>query len=111
MSQYKMPKLAEQRNRFPDRPKTDIWDKSNMRPIACMAWFPVGKDPFPVSFKFKDDDGVIQAVNNISIHSINIESPASFQVNEYKCKAIICGLMREFKIRYYLKSYEWFVIF
>jgi len=86
-------------------------NKDDKRQIACQVWFPVGKDPYPISFKFKDDNGEIQSVNDISIHNMEIRCASGFQTNEYRCKAIICGLMREFKIVYHLRTYEWFVLF
>jgi len=85
--------------------------KDGRRQIACKVWFPVGKDPFPISFKFKDDNDEIQMVNNISIYNIDVRCTAGFQTNVYNCKAVICGLMRNFRIIYYLKTYEWFVLF
>lgn len=90
-----------------------FWGNRNdgRRQIACKVWFPIGKDPFPISFKFKDDNDEIQIVNNISIYNIDVMCPAGYQMNEYKCKAVVCGFMREFSIIYYLKTYEWFVIF
>ncbi|MCI8512099.1 MAG: hypothetical protein HFE83_08905 [Lachnospiraceae bacterium] len=81
------------------------------RRIACSAWFPANGKPFPRLFKFKDDNGEIQTVKNISVHRIETKNQLSCPVNEYDCRAIIGGLMREFKIVYRLKSAEWYVSF
>ena len=36
--------------------------KGDRREAACMAWFPAGRELYPVSVKFKGDDGEVQDV-------------------------------------------------
>ena len=42
--------------------------KGDRREAACMAWFPAGRELYPVSVKFKGDDGEVICVRNINIH-------------------------------------------
>ena len=78
--------------------------------VACMSWFPQGKDPFPISFKFKDDNDEIQTVRNIRIISIEDKAYDGIPSKEYQCMAIVGGLLHEFKMIFFLENCQWQLI-
>lgn len=80
------------------------------REIACLAWFPAEGLPYPQLCKVKDEEGEIQLIKDIIIDSMESRRDGLYQINEYRCQAIIGKLMRKFKIIYYNKSSEWFII-
>lgn len=80
------------------------------RKIACLAWFPTDSIPYPKLCKVEDDEGEVQLIKDIIVNSIESHKVGWDQANEYKCQAVINGIMRKFKIVYYYNSYEWFII-
>lgn len=65
--------------------------KGDRREAACMAWFPAGRELYPVSVKFKGDDGEVICVRNI-----NISSSEDILCNGIRFKAVFmqCGHRR-----------------
>lgn len=80
------------------------------RKIACLAWFPTESLPYPKLCKVEDDKGEIQLIKDIIVDSMESRREGLYQINEYRCHAIIGELMRKFKIIYYNKNSEWFII-
>ena len=84
--------------------------KGDRREVACMAWFPANQDPYPVSVKFKGDDGEI-----ICVRKINIISSKNIQCNgvtskQYLCDAVIGGLVQKFALIFYTKKCRWEIV-
>ena len=76
------------------------------REAAVMCWFPTGdKWPIPVSIKFLDDDDIIISVREIDIISANV----IMQGREYKCKAEIGGVLRQFALTFFAESCKWYL--
>jgi len=78
--------------------------------IACKAWFTASCRPRPLSFKFEGDDGVIQTVSNISIKCSEDKNYSGIPSKEYVCESIIGGLLREFKLIFFVESCKWVMI-
>ncbi|MCI9361828.1 MAG: hypothetical protein HFG65_12925 [Hungatella sp.] len=79
------------------------------RKIACLAWFPTESLPFPKLCKIEDEDGEIQLIKDIIINGMESIRDGLYQINEYKCQAIVGKQIRKFKIVYYNKTSEWFI--
>ena len=78
-----------------------------MYQIACHAWFTSAGSPMPISFKFQGDDGEILRVADIKIQYREDKNYAGLPSKEYGCEAIIGGLIREFRLIYYLDACTW----
>ena len=73
------------------------------REVAVMCWFPSGSKPFPVSIKFRDDNGEIMSVKDIYIKdTIDV-----FQGKEFKCEAIIGGIKTDFSLMFFSADCRW----
>ena len=73
------------------------------RDVAVMCWFPSSGNPFPVSIKFRDDNGEIMSVKDIYIKdTIDI-----FQGKEFKCEAIISGIKTMFSLIFFSADCRW----
>lgn len=84
--------------------------KGDRREVACMVWFPSNQDPYPVSIKFRGDDGEI-----ICVREINIISSKNIQYNgvtskQYLCDAVIGGLVQKFALIFYPKNCKWGIV-
>ena len=75
-----------------------------------MAWFPTDSQPFPISFKIMDDNGEIKSIKDIQINDMEAIRSQGYKYYKYKCKAVLYGIIKEFEIRYYIDSCEWFII-
>ena len=75
--------------------------RGTQREVACSLWFPSGGAPYPVWFKFKDDNGDIQTVRDICIEYVEDKNYSGIPLKEYGCKAIVGGLLRDFKLIFY----------
>lgn len=78
--------------------------------IACKVWFPTNKSPYPLSFKFEGDDGIIATVSDIRIKHTEDKVYYGEKSIEYRCEAIIGGINKDFKIIYYVPSCKWIMV-
>ena len=78
--------------------------------IACKTWFTSTGWPRPLSFKYEGDDGMIQSVAVAEIVSSEDKNYSGIPSKEYKCRAIIGGLLHEFKLVFYLESCRWVMV-
>ena len=69
--------------------------KGDRREAACMAWFPAGRELYPVSVKFKGDDGEVICVRNINISSSEDILYNGIASKQFLCNAVIGGLVQE----------------
>ena len=70
--------------------------KGDRREAACMAWFPAGRELYPVSVKFKGDDGEVICVRNINISSSEDILCNGIASKQFLCNAVIGGLVQDF---------------
>ena len=70
--------------------------KGDRREAACMAWFPAGRELYPVSVKFKGDDGEVICVGNINISSSEDILCNGIASKQFLCNAVIGGLVQDF---------------
>ncbi len=78
--------------------------------VACMAWFTAGGSPRPLKFKFEDDTGAIQTVSEVRINYSEDKNYSGLPSKEYGCEAVIGGLLREFKLVFYLEASQWVML-
>ena len=76
------------------------------REVAVMCWFPTGKaEPFPVSMKFRDDEGEIVSIKDIHLKKIE----TVFQGKEYHCESLIGDRKCSFKLIFFKDDYRWMI--
>lgn len=75
--------------------------RGNTYPIACMAWYAPGCPPRPLLFKFEGEDGVLQTVADINIKCTDNKCYDGLSANEYRCEAVIDGILYGFKLIFY----------
>lgn len=78
--------------------------------IACKTWFTSTGSASPLSIKFEGDDGIIQIVPDICVMCAEDKNYSGIASKEFSCKAIIGGLMHEFKLIFYLEECRWVMI-
>lgn len=77
--------------------------KGDRREAACMAWFPAGRELYPVSVKFKGDDGEVICVRNINISSSEDILCNGIASKQFLCNAVIGGLVQDFALIFYAR--------
>lgn len=75
--------------------------------IACMTWFTSSGSLRPISFKFEDENKEIQRVGDIIIQYSEDKNYSGLPSKEFGCKAIIGGLIQDFRLIYYLDACKW----
>ena len=78
--------------------------------IACLTWFTADGTPKPLKFKFMGDDGTIQAVNEIKVNYSEEKYYSGIPSKEYSCEAVIGGLLRYFKLVFYMEASQWVML-
>ena len=78
--------------------------------IACKTWFTSTGSPRPLSFKYEGDDGALQCVAVAEIISSEDKNYAGIPSKEYQCRAIIGGLLHEFRLIFYMESCRWVMV-
>ncbi len=63
----------------------NLWD---------MGWFPANRDPYPLSFKFEGDDGVLVTVSEVTIKHTEEKIYYGEKSLEYRCDVIIGGIRK-----------------
>ena len=64
----------------------------------------------PLKFKFEDDTGAIQTVSEVRINYSEDKNYSGLPSKEYGCEAVIGGLLREFKLVFYLEASQWVML-
>ena len=84
--------------------------RGTMYPIACSTWFTATGKAMPQYFKFEDDNGDIQTVRDILVKYTEDKNYSGIPSREYGCEAVIGGLIREFKLIFYLEACKWVML-
>ena len=71
--------------------------------VACLCWFPTKGQPFPISFKYKDEDGDIHSVKDIDI----LRTENVMQGKEFRCEALIGDQKRSFELMFFKDDCRW----
>lgn len=78
--------------------------------IACKAWFTSRGEASPLSFKFQGDDGLIQTIHDVHVVCSEDKYYSGIPSREYRCRAIIGGLVHEFKLIFYVETCKWVMV-
>ena len=78
--------------------------------IACKVWFPTNNKPYPLSFKFEGDDGIIATVSDLKIKHSENKVYYGYKAIEYRCEAVIGGFNKDFKIIYDIENCKWIMV-
>lgn len=78
--------------------------------IACKAWFTSQGSAKPLSFKFQGDDGMMQTVGDLCVICSEDKCYSGIPSREYRCKAVMGGLLHEFKLIFYLEESRWVMV-
>lgn len=97
--------------KVPDTPDSSM-PQGKMYHIAVLAWFRSAGNvaPAPMLFKFQDDNGDLQVVRELTVHYSEEKNYSGIPSVEYGCEAIVGGLIRTFKIIYYLEAKKWIML-
>ncbi len=95
--------------KIPDEPDGGVL-QGTMYHIAVLAWFRSTGNPRPMMFKFQDDMGEMQEVRNITIHYAEDKNFSGIPSKEYGCEAVVGGLIRTFKLIFYLEAGKWVML-
>ncbi len=96
-------------SKVPDSPESGT-PKGTMYHIAVLAWFRSTGDPMPMLFKFQDDNGELQVVRNLIVHYSEDKNYSGIPSKEYGCEAVVGGLIRKFKLVFYLEAGKWVML-
>ena len=77
--------------------------------IAVMCWFPTKGDPFPVSFKIKENDE-IHTVKDIHISNIKSDLTYGNRQITYDCEAAIQNTMKRFQMVFFVDICKWYLL-
>lgn len=78
--------------------------------IACKAWFTSQGHAKPLSFKFQGDDGMIQTIQDVCVICSEEKYYSGIPSREYRCRAIIGGLLHEFRLIFYIEECRWVMV-
>lgn len=78
--------------------------------IACKTWFTSTGSPRPLSFKYEGDDGALQHVVVSQILSSEDKNYSGIPSKEYVCRAMIGGLLHEFRLIFYVEACRWVMV-
>ena len=78
--------------------------------IAYKAWFTAGGVPMPLSFKFEGDDGELQYISHLKVNYAEDRCYSGIASKEYGCEACIGGILREFKLLFYMEACKWVMV-
>jgi hypothetical protein len=84
--------------------------RGNIYNIACKIWFTSNCSPLPLSFKFEGDDGIIQTVSSLNVKYTEDKNYSGIPVKEYSCEALIGGILRRFKLIFYMEACKWVMV-
>ena len=78
--------------------------------VACDCWFTSKCTSRPMLIKFEGEDGEIQTVKNIQVIVSEDKNYSGIPSKEYHCKAVIGGIMQEFKLMFFPIECRWMMI-
>lgn len=84
--------------------------RGTVYPIACKTWFTSNGSIMPLSLKFEGEDGILYRVADINTTLVEDKNYSGIPSREFSCKAVIGGLMQEFKLIFYVEEYRWVMV-
>ena len=78
--------------------------------VACDCWFTSKCNSRPILIKFEGEDGEIQTIKNIKVITHENKNYSGIPSIEYLCKAIIGGIMQEFKLVFFPVECRWIMV-
>lgn len=78
--------------------------------VACDCWFTSKCSSLPRLIKFEGEDGEIQTVRDIQVITTENKNYSGIPSIEYLCKAVIGGIMQEFKLVFFQTECRWVLI-
>jgi hypothetical protein len=77
---------------------------------ACDIWFTSEGRLLPQSFKFENDDGIIQSVEKIRLKSVENKNYSGIPTKECSCEAKIDGILKNFKLIFNMETCKWVMV-
>ena len=93
-------------SKVPELPDNGI-PNGKMYHIAVLAWFRSSGNPTPMMFKFQDDNGDVQVVRDLTVHYTEDKNYSGIPSKEYRCEAVVGGLIRDFLLIFYMEIGKW----
>ena len=85
----------------------EIKGKLTVLDVACLSWFTRSGKVLPIAVKYQGDDGQIYEAKHIKIKTVSDKFYCGIASVEYICEAKFSGLLKEFKLIYYLEEHKW----
>ena len=89
---------------------TGIVRKKEME-IACECWFTSTGKVTPLMLKMQDEDGEIQTVRDITVHSQEKKRYAGVPSIEYDCTLVLNGQKVRARLIFYQSESRWVINF
>lgn len=91
-------------SRKPDR---GAWVRGTQKEIACECWFTSTGRTIPLMLKIEDEDGQIQTIREIKVHSQEKKMYAGVPFIEYDCTLFVWNREIRVWLIYYQTENRW----
>lgn len=93
-------------------PETDAGRvRGTQKRIGCQCWFTSTGKVMPLMLKIQDEDGEIQTIREITVHSWEKKRYAGFPSIEYDCTLVLHGRSVRAWLIYYQSENRWVINF
>ncbi|HBI73651.1 MAG TPA: hypothetical protein DIW17_16435 [Clostridiales bacterium] len=81
--------------------------RRKQEPVACSVWFTSTGRIMPKLMKYRETNGEIVTVYQISVLSSSKKNYCGIPTIEFLCEAIIGSRLQKFRLYYYIERQEW----
>lgn len=85
--------------------------RGTQKRIGCQCWFTSTGKVMPLMLKIQDEDGEIQTIREITVHSQEKKRYAGFPSIEYECTLVLHGQSVRVWLIYYQSENRWVINF
>lgn len=85
--------------------------RGTQKKVGCQCWFTSTGKVMPLMLKIQDEDGEIQTIRKITVHSQEKKRYAGFSSIEYDCTLVLHGQSVRVWLIYYQSENQWVINF
>lgn len=85
--------------------------RGTQKKIACECWFTSTGKIMPLMLKIQDEDGEIQTIRDITVHSQEKKRYTGIPSIEYDCTLVLHGQRVRARLIYYQSESQWVINF
>ena len=85
--------------------------RGTQKKIACECWFTSTGKVMPLMLKIEDEDGAVQTIREITVHSQEKKQYAGIPSIEYDCTLVLQGRKVRAWLIYYQSENRWVMNF